>query len=235
MTEQTQFAESDWKARIEDVLAKDPTFLQKNPELLLQLNLPNCHVGNVVDFTSCLIEKIREEIKQKQTIRADLLASLKNDQKIYRALKTIWPQLIEKTPEEAIDLLLNFICNQYQAERITLFIFARKSSIKNADKRKCVVLDKNHKLRDMFSSLFSQRKPLCDSLQQEHLDMLFGKERGATLARSILAPFSSEEVDFLLALEEPKIKIENPALQFSHLILLSGILSTLFIYLEKNK
>ena len=91
--------------------------------------------------------------------------------------------------------LKDFLIGCYGAKWVRIFTVSEKPGIYTAAE---FIHPLTRDLRDMFTLIFNKPKPLCDSLQREHIRSLFGTEM-ENIHSTLLIPFQFEAQEALLA------------------------------------
>lgn len=184
--------------QVEDYLWRHPHFLIDRPELLAALNIQHDTPDNVASLIERQISLLRNEHTRLQKQLAASTDNLKAQQALTeRALDTSLKLLEAGSLEALYGNLQEFTRQHYDTEHISLSLFLdRDLPIGNSV---VSVLGRNDKLRILLVELFNRQQPLFDSLQHEHLDLLFGKSAGDVHSTALL-PLFGNDWDGLLAL-----------------------------------
>lgn len=162
----------------EDIIAylrDHPDFFVKHTDILSELNIPHNTSGDIASLIEYQVAQLRQE-------NSGLIESLKkseNDVLHQRELANTIHDLSLKllqinSLKKLNNLLTKSLKHHYQAERFFFLVF--QSPIRYENCFNIHFLEANSNLAFMFTELFHHNKPLCDSLQTEHLETLFGAE-----------------------------------------------------------
>jgi len=168
----------------EDIIAylrDHPDFFVKHTDILSELNIPHNTAENFASpgNIASLIEYQVAQLRQENSGLNENLERSENDvmhqRELANAIHDLSLQLMQiDSLEKLNDLLTKSLKHHYQAERFLFLIF--QSPIRHKNCSNIHFHEANSKLAFMFTELFHHNKPLCDSLQTEHLEALFGAE-----------------------------------------------------------
>ena len=168
----------------EDIIAylrDHPDFFVKHTDILSELNIPH-NTARSIESTgnvASLIEYQVAQLRQENSGLNENLGRSENDvlhqRELANAMHDISLQLMQiDSLKKLSDLLTKSLQHHYKAERFLFLIFQTPVRYKNCSN--IHFLEANSKLAFMFTELFHHNKPLCDSLQTEHIEALFGAE-----------------------------------------------------------
>ena len=188
--------QSDNQAIVTEYLESHPDFFKENPELLDSLNIPhnlgnNIHslieyqVSQLRDQNKLLTEKLKYFQQRHQTV-FNLSEVIYNQQETFFTIESI---------ETLYDSFHQFLKKYYGVNYLLLFIFVEKRPYQ--DYRGLKFKPINSKVQQAFVHLFNRNKPLCDSLQSDYLDALFGKKSN-TIGSTVAMPFVSDRPNGLM-------------------------------------
>lgn len=182
--------------QVENYLRQHPDFLDQRPQLLSSLSLSHETPAGVSSLLERQVAILRSD---SQRFQGELRA-LHDDNEAVRALTEQAHQvsldiLRAADPAAVSDLLRTFIHDDYRADDATLFLFLQETPFTATDLIE--FRGRHDKLRLLLAELFNRRKPLIDSLQTEHLNLMFGNA-AAAVHSSILLPVIGESWDGLL-------------------------------------
>ncbi len=168
----------------EDIIAylrDHPDFFVKHTDILSELNIPHNTAGNFVSpgNIASLIEYQVAQLRQENSGLNENLERSENDvlhqRELANAIHDLSLQLMQiDSLKKLNDLLTKNLKHHYWAERFLFLIFQTPVRYKNCSN--IHFHEANSKLSFMFTELFHHNKPLCDSLQTEQLEALFGAE-----------------------------------------------------------
>lgn len=217
---ENQSIESD---QIIEYLENHPEFFNKNPTVLCKLVIPhqvNRNVSSLMEYQSIFLKDQNRNIYKE---RENLVKKLEYERKLANAAhKLILELQASSSPDQLYEISFKWLKNYYSANRLVLIIIGNPdSSFNNSDLRG---LEKNSKLEFMFTEIFYRNKPLCNSLQEEHLGALFGEEIDR-IKSTVLLPFSSHARRVLLVLGSYKTDRYIAGFKLDLLFLISRIIS----------
>ncbi|MDZ7736653.1 MAG: DUF484 family protein [Gammaproteobacteria bacterium] len=182
--------------RVAEYLREHPEFLDERPDLLSTLSLSH----DMPPGVSSLIEKQVSALRTENRRYRQQVKNLHKTQEDIRALIDLAHQLslrILQSPEAetACDILYDFVHNDYEADQATLFLFLDDNPFTSATI--VDIRDRHDRLRLLLAELFNRKQPLLDSLQSEHLSLMFGDTRNQ-IHSTILMPLIGQNWDGLL-------------------------------------
>ncbi|MFT5427193.1 MAG: hypothetical protein ACI9ZT_002152, partial [Gammaproteobacteria bacterium] len=168
----------------EDIIAylrDHPDFFVKHTDILSELNIPHNTSRNIESTgnISSLIEYQVAQLRQENSGLNENLERSEQDVLQQRELANAMHDLSLKlmkidSLEKLNSLLTKSLKLHYQADRFLFLIF--QTPVPNNNFSNIHFLEANSKLAFMFAELFHHNKPLCDSLQTEHIEALLGAE-----------------------------------------------------------
>lgn len=185
------------ESSILEYLIRNPDFLVRHPDLLSRLSIPHGLQGTAVSLLEVQARLLRERLRrlERQTESENLQATARRN--LSKHLKPAVLGLYEcADPLHRLEILDGFLVDHYSADWIRLFAAALSANGSAGARIRLSPLDTRR--RGLFTLLFNNPKPLCDSLQQEHLANLFG-EHADLVHSSLLLPFRYFGKDALLA------------------------------------
>ena len=193
-----------------EYLRNHPDFFVEHTDILSELNIPHDTPGQLAstDNVASLIEHQVALLRQENSSLNENLDKSEEDvadqRKLAKETHDLSLQLMQVDSLQALnDLLSKSLRQHYQAERFLFLVF--KTPIDSADCSNIRFHEANSKLAFMFTELFHHNKPLCDSLQTEHIDALFGTREGAEPIRSTaLIPVQQSDWHGMLVLGSKK-------------------------------
>jgi Uncharacterized protein conserved in bacteria len=185
-------------SKIADYLYSHPDFFLEHPELLPGLNIPCTSDRNVASLLEYQVARL---CRQNSELQSKILQT-EHGSDYHRQLSECMHKLSLKllganTAEDLYDILSAGLKTNYGADRVKLLIFTRHKIRKN--RSGMGFFDTNNALRFMFAELFHRGKPLCGSLQEEHLRALFGQD-SESIKSTVLLPWEDGDWRALLAL-----------------------------------
>ncbi|MFB3090529.1 MAG: DUF484 family protein [Gammaproteobacteria bacterium] len=161
-------------------LRNHPDFFVEHTDILSELNLPH-DTGNVASPTN-VASLIEYQIAQLRFENASLNNNLEKSEEdvlhqreLVNNVHDLSIQLMQVDSLETLnDLLSKSLKRFYKAEQFLFLIFQKPVACKDSSNIR--FLEANSKLAFMFTELYHHNKPLCDSLQTEHIEALFQAE-----------------------------------------------------------
>jgi len=162
----------------EDIIAylrNHPDFFVKHTDILSELNIPHNTAENITSLIEYQVAQLRQENsglnKNLQRSEKDVL----QQRELANEIHDLSLQLMQiDSLKKLNDLLTKNLKHHYSAERFLFLVFQTPVRYKNCSN--IHFHEANSKLAFMFTELFHHNKPLCDSLQTEQLEALFGAE-----------------------------------------------------------
>ena len=193
-----------------EYLRNHPDFFVEHTDILSELNIPHDTPGQLAstDNVASLIEHQVALLRQENSSLNDNLEKSEEDVADQRQLAKdthdLSLQLMRIDSLQALnDLLSKNLRQHYQAERFLFLVF--KTPIESEDCSSIRFHEANSKLAFMFTELFHHNKPLCDSLQTEHIDALFGtREEAESIRSTALIPVQQSDWHGMLVLGSKK-------------------------------
>lgn len=184
--------------QVEDFLRNHPGFLLDHPELLASLNIPHGTPANVPSLIERQVAQLRNENSQLRRQLDTAADNLKSRQQLTQRILDISLALLEAdTPDTLCIKLQEFVRRHYNADHVSLSLFLDHGLAISGEPVN--ILGRNDKLRILLVELFNRQQPLFDSLQAEHLVLLFGRAADDVHSTALL-PLSGHDWDGLLAL-----------------------------------
>ncbi|MFB3090834.1 MAG: DUF484 family protein [Gammaproteobacteria bacterium] len=161
-------------------LRNHPDFFVEHTDILSELNVPH-DTGNVASPANVL-SLIEYQIAQLRLENASLNENLEKSEddvvhqrQFANNIHDLSIQLMQIDSLETLnDLLSKSLKRFYKAEQFLFLVFQKPVAYEDCSSIR--FLEANSKLAFMFTELFHHNKPLCDSLQKEHIEALFQAE-----------------------------------------------------------
>ena len=150
-------------------------FFVKHTDILSELSIPHNTTGNITS----LIEYQVAQLRQKNTNLNENIEKSEEDvlhqRELAKNLHGLSLRLMQIDSLETINKLLSKSLKKlYKAECFLFLVFQKPVVCKDCSNIR--FLETNSKLAFMFTELFRHNKPLCNSLQTEHIEVLFQAE-----------------------------------------------------------
>jgi len=193
-----------------EYLRNNPDFFVEHTDILTELNIPHNTPGKLAssDNVASLIEHQVALLRHENFSLNENLEKSEEDvahqRKLAKDTHDLSLQLMKVDSLQALnDLLSKSLRQYYQAEHFLFLVF--KTPIESEDCSDVRFHEANSKLAFMFTELFHHNKPLCDSLQTEHIDALFGtRGDGESIRSTALIPVQQSDWHGMLALGSKK-------------------------------
>ncbi len=176
-----------------EYLESHPDFFTHQPELLKQLDIPHDLGVNIPS----LIEYQVKQLRQQDSILKDKLKYFQQrHQSVLQLSDVIQEQqniILEcDSIEKLYDSFYQFLNQYYSVNYLLYFVFVNKRTYE--DYRGLRFRKSNSKVQNLFTSLFNHNKPLCDCLQDDYLEFLFGK-KASTIRSTAVFPVQNVKND----------------------------------------
>ncbi len=176
-------------AAIADYLRRHPDFFITYPELIATLSLPAIKNKNIASFLEYQVIRLREQITDQQKQLQNMQHHADMDMMLSTAVHAMALDLLSaESPEKLYLSLHKGLRTHYTADRVLLMIFNKTGGSSS-----------HPRMRFMFTEVFHRNKPLCGSLQDEHLVALFGKD-SERIKSTVLLPLEHQHWQGLLVL-----------------------------------
>jgi len=193
-----------------EYLRNHPDFFVEHTDILSELNIPHNTPGkpastsNVASLIEYQVARLRHENSSLNMHLEKSEEDVTHQRRLAKTTHELSLQLMNIDSLKALNDLLNKNLRQhYQAERFLFLVF--KTPIDSEDCSGIRFLEANSKLAHMFTELFHHNKPLCDSLQTEHIDALFGiMEEKESIRSTALIPVQQSDWHGMLVLGSKK-------------------------------
>lgn len=183
---------------VADFLRAHPHFLSERPELLTTLTIPHETGTGVSSLIERQVALLREENRQYRERSDRLQKDCDKQHKLVRQAHDLALKILQSEQAgEAAMLLDNFLKTHYYADRSALFLFLEGNPAFPAGLIQ--VRGRHDRLRLMLAELFSHGRPLVDSLQAEHLPLLFN-HAATDMNATVLVPLGGTGWEGLLAI-----------------------------------
>lgn len=175
-----------------------PDFFVSHPEILTELRIPHNNIGRASSLIEYQVERLRENIVDLQSRlgESDSLAT-RNRRFSDTVHKLVLTLQTKKTLSGFYIALNKGLRTLYYADRVLLLIFNNRGSA--GDHPDLRFLKTDSKLAFMFTEIMYRNKPLCGSLQEEHLLTLFQDDISG-IKSTVLIPIRQNDWNGLLVL-----------------------------------
>lgn len=190
-------------AEISRFLAHHTDFFVEHPELLQQVAIPHdlgsCSTGNnVSSLLEYQVNHLQKQVRSLEKNNAYLKDRMEKQHELVRQMHDFVLQIMQtQTADKLYALLQKGLRIYYAADRLVILVFNRGDILaRHADMR---FLDAGTPLAFMFTEIFHRRKPLCNSLQEEHLEALFNYGT-ADIQSTVILPMTENNHQSLMVL-----------------------------------
>ncbi len=181
-----------------DYLRKHPDFFIKHPEILPELKITHKTDEKVSSIIEYQVSHLRRQLNELQKTLLSLEQNTNVNREFSNHVHTMSLQLHAACDaKELFDTLQKGLKLYYSANKVLLLIFKKPEGLKNYSGLK--FLNSTSQLRFMFTEIFHRNKPLCESLHDEYLDVLFGKD-AEMIKSTVLIPLQQSDWNGLLVL-----------------------------------
>lgn len=181
-----------------EYLDSHPDVFVQHPELLSGLNIPHAAGKNATSLIEYQVLRLRQELDELYNTISGMEFDAGHHKKLVPNIHALALELLAApTPQDLYNILRRDLKTCYSADTVLLLIFTRVKT--NADYFGLRFHHSSSSLRFMFSELFHRRQPLCGSLQEEHLQALFGSN-GEAIKSTVLLPYAGDGWQELLVL-----------------------------------
>lgn len=203
-----------------DYLHTHPDFFVSYPEILTELRVPHGDIGRASSLIEYQVERLREDIVdlQSRLCESDSLAS-RNRRFSDAVHKLILALQVKRTLTGFYAVLNKGLRTLYHADRVLLLIFNNRGSADDHPDLRFLKTDS--KLALMFTEVMHRNKPLCGSLQDEHLLTLF-QEDISGIKSTVLIPVRQNDWNGLLVLGSKTPDSYSHGFELDSLLFIAG-------------
>lgn len=167
----------DAPEEIIEYLRNHPDFFVEHSDILSELTIPHQTPGksDVASLIEYQVSLLRQENSGLNQNLGKSKEEILHQRQLANAIHDLSLHLMQLNTLQALNDLLNkSLKHYYHADRFLFLVFNKTIHSRNC----CNIrfLEANSKLAFMFTELFHHNKPLCDSLQSEHIEALFETE-----------------------------------------------------------
>lgn len=153
-------------------LARNPGFFLEHPELLQKISIPHILERQVSSLLEYQVVYLQKQIRNLEKDNACLNQAIDEHRNLGERIHGF---ILEILGSESVDELYNILQiglkKYYSSDRLVLLIFDKPGLCsRHADMH---YPDSGSGLRFMFTEVLHRGKPLCNSLQEEHIEALF--------------------------------------------------------------
>jgi uncharacterized protein YigA (DUF484 family) len=184
-------------AVVVDYLKTHPDFFRDHPELLRELNIPHLPGTGVASLIERQVSMLRaqcSQLEQELEVRKTR-AGLQRE--MLQNVQALTLRLIRcRDMGEACSAMVRLLRRDYAADEVRIFVFSDLPEPGPVNGVK--FMPRNAKLKYMFIELLNRNRPLCGSLQDEHIRILFQGAAGH-VSSTMIMPLRYERWEGLAA------------------------------------
>lgn len=173
-----------------EYLESHPDFFINQLDLLNQIDIPHNLGSNIPSLIEYQVKQLR---KQDSILKDKLKYFQERHQSVLDLSEAIQEQqniiLNCDSIEKLYDSFYQFLNRYYGVNYLLYFVFVNKRTYE--DYRGLRFRKPNSKVHNLFIALFNHNRPLCDCLQDDYLEFLFGKKAG-TIRSTAVFPIQNE-------------------------------------------
>ena len=156
-------------------LRNHPDFFVEHTDILSELNVPHGTTSNIASLIEYQVAQLRQENINLNENLEKSEEDVLHQRELVNDVHSLSLRLMQIDSLKTLNgLLSKRLKKLYHAERFLFLVFQKPDNCKEYSN--IHFLEANSKLSFMFTELFHHNKPLCDSLQTEHIEALFHTE-----------------------------------------------------------
>jgi len=190
-------------AIVGEYLITHPDYLNNHPDLLTRINLSHQTGNNVASLIERQVERLRESNRYQQQQIDYLHQSSEADQEQALTVQAAALDILRADSGRLHGILLRHLQNLFNADILHIYLFTDQPP--SSQLPDIQVEPRDCRLQRMFTELFNRNKPLCDSLQQEYITLLFGNT--ATVCSTLLIPYTDGDECMLFVLGSQRMNV----------------------------
>jgi len=215
-----------------DYLLKHPDFLNDHPHILERLNLSHQTAGNISSLIELQVERLRERHRYQQRQIDYLHQASEYDQDITLQVQAAALELVKADSIHSLYERLFKTCrDNFNVHDLNIFLFADKDP--GFRQKKIYFESRGSGFLRMFTELFNRNKPLCDSLQQEYLQILFSGDE--PVQSTLLIPHIEKDYHLLFAFGSHRLNAYKQGYELKLIEFLVAVFVVKFNELHKQK
>ena len=206
-----------------DFLRSHPDFFTEHTDLLNRLSVPHQAGTGIVSLIEKQVQIMRRRIEDlEQKLEQTEHEESFNIHLVENVRRLAFDLLNTENPEEFHRKLVDGLSAHYKADQFRLYVFTRLPTPNDCGGIRFRTA--NAGIKCLFTGVFNHHRPLCGSLQDEHIKAVFGND--AEFIRStVLIPLKLERWEGLLALGSRQWNYYHHGLSLELLVMVSDIAS----------
>ncbi len=197
-----QLIEAD---QVKRYLKQHPNFLQKNPELLSDIELTH-KSGEATSLVERQIKVLREQNQTLQEQLVDLLSIAQNNEKLLVQCNQFMLELLKADSfENLIDKIIALLKQDFLLDDAGLILVGDFPL-----QTKAKVFDSANEIKTLFNCQFPDNQTICGRLEEKPKNALFNNENGQTLESFALVPLGANCEYGLLVLASQDVSRFEP-------------------------
>jgi uncharacterized protein len=179
---------------VRNFLLENPSFLDKNPDILEGLSLPH-NTGNAVSLVERQVGVMRDRNKEMRQRLDNIIETAHNNDLLFEKTKTLILNLLDgKTLPSLVETLYESLGQDYAIEFYSLTLMGEESQLP-ATKARIASVDK---ASETVGTLLKSNGPVCGVLREDETTFLFG-ETGRQVGSVAVVPIKCKNLSGLLA------------------------------------
>lgn len=208
-----------------EFLRLHPQFLADHPDVLARLTVPHEAGRGVVSLVEKQSQIMRRRIEALESKLEETRHEESNCRDLVENIRRLTLELLgSETPQTLYQKLSDGLLRDYRADKIKLFIFTRFPA--PPDSSGIRFKRYNAKIKYLFAGVFNHHRPLCGSLQDEHIKALFD-DNTEFIHSTVLVPLKQDRWEGLLALGSHQWNYYHHGVALELLVLLSDVTSSM--------
>ncbi len=209
--------------QVVDFLTSHPGFLNKHKEILDKIDVSHGYDGNVASLIERQVSMLREQNKGLSQVIEEYQSRYEKGINNFKTINTLSERLVEtETLADFYRLFKQKMLDLYATNQVKLYLFIDEEYL--LDIEGMPVLKRDANLRPMFTELLNRNKPLCGSLQAEHMISLFNKSADK-IRSTVIVPLKCKNWEGLLVLGSQHKDQYSHGVELELLVSLSKLLT----------
>mgnify|MGYP006132400989 FL=1 len=179
---------------VRDFLLKNPTFLDKNPDILEGLTLPH-NAGSAVSLVERQVGVMRDRNKDMRKRLENILETAHNNELLFEKTKRLTLKLLEaESLPSLVETVYESLGKDYAIDFYSLTLLGEETKLPATMARIASV----EKANKTVGALLESNRPVCGVLRQDEMAFLFG-EKGAQVGSVAMVPLKFNHLSGILA------------------------------------